>query len=86
MATPAPVQPPPAPADGTQVAGYGAQIWLFGRRHGLPDGTLAAMGNRGQYVIVVPSRGLVIVRRGYDGDGVRFAVDKFAADVLTALQ
>lgn len=86
MATPAPAQPPLERADGTLQPGYGAQIWLYARRHGLPDGTLAAMGNRGQYVIIVPSRGIVIVRRGYDGDGVRFAIDKFAADVLTALQ
>lgn len=85
MGTPAPAQPPLERADGGQLPGYGAQIWLFGARHGLPEGTLAAQGNRGQYVVVVPSRGLVIVRRGYDGDGVRFAVDKFAADVLKAL-
>lgn len=86
MATPAPAQPPLERANGDQMPGYGAQIWLFGARHGLPDGTLAAQGNRGQYVIVVPSRGLVIVRRGHDGDGVRFAIDKFAIDVLKALQ
>jgi hypothetical protein len=57
----------------------------LGARHGLPEGTLAAQGNRGQYVIVVPSRGIVIVRRGYDGDGVRFAIAEFTADVLKAL-
>ena len=28
---------------------------------------------------------LVIVRRGYDGDGVRFAIDKFTADVVKAV-
>jgi CubicO group peptidase (beta-lactamase class C family) len=86
MAAPAPAQPPLERANGDQVAGYGAQIWLYGKRHGLPDGTLAAMGNRGQYVIVIPARGLVIVRRGFDGPGANFAVDKFAADVLKALE
>jgi CubicO group peptidase (beta-lactamase class C family) len=86
MAAPAPAQPPIERANGEQQAGYGAQIWLYGQRHGLPDGTLAAMGNRGQYVIVVPARGLVIVRRGFDGGGARFAMDKFAADVLKALE
>lgn len=86
MGTPAPAQPPLERANGEQQAGYGAQIWLYGKRHGLPDGTLAAMGNRGQYVIVIPARGLVIVRRGFDGPGANFAVDKFAADVLKALE
>jgi len=85
MGTPAPAQPPLERANGDQLPGYGAQLWLFGKRHGLPEGTLAAQGNRGQYVIVVPSRGIVIVRRGFDGDGARFAIDKFAADVLKAL-
>lgn len=86
MGTPAPVQPPLERDNGEKIPGYGAQIWLFGPPHGLPAGTMAAQGNRGQYVVVVPSRGLVVVRRGYDGDGVRFAVDKFAADVLKALE
>ena len=86
MGTPAPAQPPPKRTDGTPSPGYGMQIWLYGARHGLPDGTLAAQGNRGQFVIVIPSRRLVIVRRGYDGDGVRFEIEKFAAEVLSALQ
>lgn len=85
MATPAPAQPPPLRPDGTLQPGYGAQIWLYGARHGLPEGTMAARGNRGQYVVVVAARGLVIVRRGYDAEGVRFAIDKFTADVLKAL-
>lgn len=85
MATPAPAQPPPARPSGELLAGYGAQLWLYGARHGLPEGTMAAEGNRGQYVVVVPARGLVIVRRGYDPNGVRFAIDKFAADVLKAI-
>ena len=71
--------------DGSPLPGYGAQIWLFGKRHGLPEGTLAALGNRGQYVVVVPARGLVIVRRGFDAPGARFAIHTFAADVLKAV-
>jgi hypothetical protein len=38
MGTPAPAQPPAKRADGKQNAGYGAQIWLYGKRHGLPAG------------------------------------------------
>jgi len=86
MGTPAPVQPPLKRADGEFLPGYGAQIWLYGERHGLPDGTMSAQGNRGQYIVVVPSRGIVIVRRGFDGSDARFAIDKFAADVLKAVE
>lgn len=86
MATPAPVQPPPARRDGSAQPGYGADIWLYGERHGLPEGTLAALGNRGQYVMVMPEKKIVIVRRGYDGEDARFAIDKFSADVLKALE
>jgi CubicO group peptidase (beta-lactamase class C family) len=86
MGTPAAVQPPPKRADGTPSPGYGAQIWLYDQRHGLPDGTLSAQGNRGQYIVVVPARGIVIVRRGFDGDGVRFGIDAFAVDVLKAME
>lgn len=86
MAKPAPVQPPETRRDGSSQPGYGADIWLFGPRHGLPAGTLAAMGNRGQYVVIVPEKNVVIVRRGYDGEDARFAIDRFSADVLKTLE
>ena len=85
MATPALVQPPEKRSDNSLQPGYGGMIWLFGPRHGLPEGTMAAMGNRGQYVVIVPSQKVVVVRRGFDGEDARFAIDKFSADVLKAL-
>lgn len=43
-------------------------------------------GNRGQFVFIVPSRNVVIVRRGFDAaGGPRFDEAKFARDVLAAL-
>ena len=84
-ATPAADQPLPR-ADGTPRPGYGAQFWLFDESWGLPDGTYAAMGNRGQYLIIVPSRNLLIVRRGFDDNGgARFDIARFASDVVSAI-
>ena len=73
----------PQPAQGP---GYGATMWLFGPAQGLPEGSYAAQGNRGQYVMVVPSRNIVIVRRGEDPAGARFDIARFTADVLAALR
>ena len=73
----------PQPAEGP---GYGATLWLFGPRQGLPEGSYAAQGNRGQYIMVVPSRRLVIVRRGEDPAGSPFDIAKFSADVIAALK
>lgn len=73
----------PQPAQGP---GYGATMWLFGPALGLPEGSYAAQGNRGQYVMVVPSRNIVIVRRGEDPAGARFDIARFTADVLAALR
>ncbi len=73
----------PQPAEGP---GYGATLWLFGLKQGLPDGSYAAQGNRGQYVMVVPTHKLVIVRRGEDPHGARFDIAKFTADVIAALK
>jgi len=57
----------PAPATATTGRQYGGQWWLVpADRHDVPRDAYAAAGNRGQYVIVVPSRRLVIVRRGLD--------------------
>ncbi|WP_428407891.1 serine hydrolase domain-containing protein [Hyphococcus sp.] len=85
VATPAPAQPPLTRANGAQMPGYGAQFWLFGERHGLPDGTYAAQGNRGQYLVIIPSRDVLIVRRGFD-DGGGFDIAAFSADILAALE
>ncbi len=84
VATPSPAQPPRERADGSQAPGYGAQFWLYGDRHGLPEGAYAARGNRGQYLMIVPDRDLLIVRRGFD-DGGGFDLAKFSADLIAAL-
>lgn len=77
MTTPAGPQPASGP-------GYGATLWLFGPAQGLPAGSFAAQGNRGQYVMVVPSHRLVIVRRGEDGTGAAFDIAGFAKAVVEA--
>jgi CubicO group peptidase (beta-lactamase class C family) len=44
--------------------GYGYQWWLEGKTTGLPDDTYAALGHDGQFIYVVPSLDLVVVRNG----------------------
>ncbi len=73
----------PQPAEGP---GYGATMWLFGPRQGLPAGSFAAQGNRGQSVMVIPQHRLVIVRRGEDPGPARFDIARFSAEVIAALQ
>jgi CubicO group peptidase (beta-lactamase class C family) len=79
VATPAPAQPP-------RDTGYGAFFWLYGPAQGLPEGTYAMNGNRGQYVFIVPSKKVVIVRRGFDSAQLRFDEVRFVRDVLAALE
>lgn len=81
ISTPGSAQPP------ENSPGYGAQWWLYnGRFPELPDDTIAARGNRGQYLVIIPSEALVIVRRGYDLAGQKgFNVHDFSRDVLQAL-
>jgi CubicO group peptidase (beta-lactamase class C family) len=55
------------------------------RSEGVPPDTFAAFGNRGQYVVIVPSRGVVIVRRGEDPVGSGFDIAAFTRDVLAAV-
>lgn len=77
----APTGPQPA-----SRGGYGAQFWLFGPDQGLPAGTYAAIGNRGQYLVIIPARDTLIIRRGYDEiGGAGFDMARFAADILAAL-
>lgn len=57
----------PAPATAKTGNAYGGHWWLVpDDRNDVPKDAYATAGNRGQYVIVVPSRDLVIVRRGLD--------------------
>ena len=57
----------PAPATASRGNFYGGHWWLVpDDRNDVPKDAYATAGNRGQYVIVVPSHNLVIVRRGLD--------------------
>ena len=65
--------------------GYGAGFWTFPKDSGLPEDAYIGRGNRGQYLAIIPSRDIVVVRRGYDGPGTGFDLDTFIGDVLAAL-
>ncbi len=57
----------PAPSTSEIGNAYGGQWWLVpDDRNDAPSDAYSTAGNRGQYVIVVPSHDLVIVRRGLD--------------------
>lgn len=81
VATPAPAQPASAQRGGPR---YGAQFWLFGGNEGLPPVAYSPGGALGQYAMIVPSRDVVVVRRGLDVDG-SFNIAQFSSDVLSAL-
>ena len=57
----------PAPATAHRGNFYGGQFWLVpDDREDVPKTAYSTAGNRGQYVVIVPSHDLVIVRRGLD--------------------
>lgn len=64
--------------------GYGAGFWLLGKSEGIPADAFGAFGNRGQYLIVIPSRRLVIVRQGYDDEGNRLDIAALVRAVVAA--
>lgn len=78
VATPGPVQPA---GDGPR---YGAQFWLYGGQAGLPPDAYSPNGGQGQYAMIIPSRNVIVVRRGID-EASGFQIAKFSADVLGAL-
>ncbi len=81
--TPGGPQPDSAATGG---AGYGAGLWLHGPGDGVPAGTYAMEGNRGQYAVIVPAAGVVVIRRGFDAPAARFDAMKFTAAVLAAVR
>jgi CubicO group peptidase (beta-lactamase class C family) len=77
VTTKGPAQPASAPF-------YGAQFWLHGGMAGLPEDAFTPSGGQGHYAMVIPSRKVVIVRRGFDA-GAGFDISRFSADVLKAI-
>ena len=57
----------PAPSTADRGNFYGGQFWLVpDERRDVARDAYSTAGNRGQYVVIVPSHDLVIVRRGLD--------------------
>jgi CubicO group peptidase (beta-lactamase class C family) len=57
----------PAPSTADRGNFYGGQFWLVpDERKDVPRDAYSTAGNRGQYVVIVPSHDLIIVRRGLD--------------------
>ena len=79
----------PAPADGTKR--YGAHFWLeipleyAGANPRLPVPALHAAGHEGQFVTIVPSRDLVIVRLGRTRYPHAWDHAAFVRDVLVSV-
>jgi CubicO group peptidase (beta-lactamase class C family) len=64
--------------------GYGAGFWLLNKSDGIPADAFGAFGNRGQYLVVIPSRQLVIVRQGYDDDKNRLDIAELVKAIVAA--
>lgn len=77
----------PAPATADRGRFYGGQWWLVpDDRTDVPADAYSSAGNRGQYVIVVPSHDVVIVRRGLDYKGQGFDNFDLTREVLKAIK
>jgi CubicO group peptidase (beta-lactamase class C family) len=76
----------PAPATATRGNFYGGQWWLVpDDRTDVPKSAYSTDGNRGQYVVVVPSHDLVVVRRGLDYGRQGFNQWDLLREVLKAM-
>ena len=76
----------PAPASAPHKNFYGGQWWLVPTdRTDVPAGAYSTAGNRGQYVIVVPTHDVVIVRRGLDWGNQGFNRWDLTREVLKAI-
>lgn len=76
----------PAPSLAGHGNYYGGQWWLVpDDRADVPKDAYSTAGNRGQFVIVVPSRDLVIVRRGLDYGAQGFDRWDLTREVLKAM-
>ena len=77
----------PAPSTKDRNYFYGGQWWLVpSNRSDVPSDAYSTAGNRGQYVIVIPSHDLVIVRRGLDYGKQGFNRWDLAREVIKAIK
>ncbi|NHF59861.1 serine hydrolase [Flavobacteriaceae bacterium TP-CH-4] len=74
------------PTDGSGGA-YGAHFWLNagGKYPDVPKDLFSANGYQGQYVFIIPSKDLVIVRTGL-AEAPDFDVNRFLREVVSAVQ
>lgn len=77
----------PAPSSKSRGYDYGGHWWLVpDSRDDVPKTAYSTAGNRGQYVVVVPSHDLVIVRRGLDYGKQGFNRWDLTREVLKAFE
>ena len=77
----------PAPATSEIGNEYGGQFWLVpDSRTDVPKDAYSTAGNRGQYVVIVPSYDVVIVRRGLDYGRQGFDRWDMTREVLKAFE
>ncbi len=77
----------PAPATSETGNFYGGQFWLVpDDRTDVPKGAYSTAGNRGQFVVIVPSHDVVIVRRGLDYGRQGFDRWDMTREVLKAFE
>ncbi|CAN5389688.1 serine hydrolase [soil metagenome] len=82
------------PTPAARVPLYGAMFWLNGGAESgpyareyphLPTELYLAEGHNGQFVAMLPSRKLIIVRLGWTPEGKQFDLDRHFAAILKAL-
>jgi CubicO group peptidase (beta-lactamase class C family) len=77
----------PAPATASRGNQYGGHFWLVpDNRTDVPKDAYSTNGNRGQFTVIVPSRNLVIVRRGLDYGRQGFSQWDLTREVLKAFR
>ena len=77
----------PAPATSETGNFYGGQFWLVpDDRTDVPKSAYSTAGNRGQFVVIVPSHDVVIVRRGLDYGRQGFDRWDMTREVLKAFE
>ena len=77
----------PAPASAIRGNDYGGHFWLVpDDRDDVPKSAYSTAGNRGQYVVIVPSHDTVIVRRGLDFGRQGFNRWDLTREVLKAIR